>query len=316
VTRSILNPQEPKPTTLRERLGALLARRGLAVLAGALGVLALASLAWVLYARRELSAQQVYERLEPSTVRESTVASDEPTPTPMPTRTSAPTPTAAVPAPTLAPAQELAISAYELSGDSLAQARSDYELRLAQLPQILNETFDSATTKQSWHESYEDEGRRIRLVNRYYELLVKPPNTIASNYWDGRALGQEYLVQLDVAVSTPGSYAGILFDRQDERNYSVFMIGDSTWYATTFQDGVQIDARSGEYRSAAIVGGGNTNQLRVVRSPERSEFWVNNTLVGEMQPGAVSNGNVGLAGASGSEVPATLIFDNLYIWTR
>jgi S1-C subfamily serine protease len=214
-------------------------------------------------------------------------------------------------------AQASLINTYAMQGAELEAARNDYDQRLGQYPQILNETFDSATTKRQWREFYEDDSRRIRLINRYYELLIKPQNTIVPDHWDQQALGQDYLVQLDVAVSTPDSYSGILFDYQDGENYSLFAIGSNdSWLTITYQAGEVLDERSGTFSSTAIIGGGNTNQVRVFRTPEVVQFWVNHTLVGEVPPGPLSGGNVGLVGVSGDQVPATVIMDNLYIWTR
>lgn len=232
----------------------------------------------------------------------STTAEPAQTPTEMPAES---TPEASV------------IQTYELSGADLEQVRNDYDQRLGQYQQIYQETFDSATTKQRWSEFDENDVRRTRLVNGYYELQIKSNNYIIPDHWDQQALGENYLVQLDVAIQTQGSYAGILFDYQDDQNYSAFTIGsDNSWNLVTFQADEFVQSRSGEYPSTAVIGGGKTNQLRVLRTPDTIQFWVNHTLVGEMPSGPSKGGYIGLAGVSGDQVPSTLIMDNLYVRTR
>jgi hypothetical protein len=54
--------------------------------------------------------------------------------------------------------------------------------------------------------------------------------------------------------------------------------------------------------------------LRVVRSPQSVEFWINNTPVGTAQAGPFDGGYAGMVAMSAEDAPITVIIDNMYVW--
>jgi S1-C subfamily serine protease len=207
------------------------------------------------------------------------------------------TPTAA-PQPTAAPTTFQAI---HLDEAELQQARDDYQTRLARSQWILEETFDNEASKTRW--------RRARLQNLTYRFNAPAGGFV--DPWIDRQLGSEYTVQIDVAPQTPGSMVGILYNWQDDNNWSAFMMaGEGVWVAMTMYQGEIIDLQEFDARDV-ILGGGNTNQIRVEHFSDRAVFWIRDAPVGVAAPGPFSGGYVGIAGRSG-----TIIADNMYVWTR
>jgi hypothetical protein len=96
---------------------------------------------------------------------------------------------------------------------------------------------------------------------------------------------------------------------------SQFLIrSDNAWELRTIQNGVLVEERSGVFSTETIQGAGGVNQLRVLRTPERVELWINDTPVGTAAAGPQSGGYVGIAAMSGDTVPVSVIVDNLYVW--
>lgn len=60
---------------------------------------------------------------------------------------------------------------------------------------------------------------------------------------------------------------------------------------------------------------GDINTLRVVRSPEALQFWINNSLVAVMTEAPFPGGAIGVAASGGPDQvgPARLIADNFRV---
>jgi serine protease Do len=243
--------------------------------------------------RRATGNQQVQELRGPMTLGEPDPADElvlhnpVPTPTPEPTATTAP---------------ETSFQAIRLEGADLEQAREAYNARLAQSQWILEEVFSSEASKRRW--------LRARLLHSTYQFAA--PREGFGDPWMEQRLGGAYTVQLDVAPQSPGSMVGILYNWQDNHNWSAFMMaGEGVWIAVTMYQGEIIDLQEFDARHA-IIGGGNVNQIRVEHFADGSAlFWINHEPVGIAASGTLSGGHVGIAGANG-----TIIVDNLYVWTR
>ncbi len=217
------------------------------------------------------------------------------------------------------PASESAISPLPaLDQAELQQARDTHNNLRGQLRQVIFETFDRGNvTRASWPEG-ESSTTIARLRNNVYELTLKEPETINNFYWlegDSSGLfGSNYVLELDVAFSSPGQPGGvgIIFDGQANNDGSAFLIGsDGTWQVFSFIDGVFAEEWSSPaYSTSAIIDG--VNQLRVVRLADGTQFWINNTPVGVMAPGPFNGGYGGVVVLSGSAAsgPVTVLADN------
>jgi len=191
--------------------------------------------------------------------------------------------------------------AIHLDSAQIQQARDQYAVHKASLRQVLHDTFDNEDTKRRW--------RFERLRHSTYRFNAPP--SLFTDPWDQQRLGNEYIVQLDVVPQTPGSMVGILYNWQDDKNWSAFMItGEGTWYAVTKQNDTIIDQKQFEAQDY-IIGGGNVNQIRVEHTTDRVQFWINDTPVGRAESRPFSSGYVGIAGKNG-----TIIADNLLVLTR
>jgi serine/threonine protein kinase len=243
--------------------------------------------------------------------------------TPLPTGTASPTamptatpePTATAPAATV----DVASDVEPLTGlDSAAVEswRQAYQERLATHTLRLQETFDTPGLHTRWREYNDTPQFSQRITNFYYEVLLKQPNTTFIDYWSQRRLGNNYLVQLDVAFASPGlmSSVGIVYDMQDNANMAQFLIsGDGTWEHRMIREGAFVAQHSGTFPTDTIQGA-DPNQLRVVRSPESVEFWINNTPVGTAQAGPFDGGYAGMVAMSAEDAPIVVLIDNMYVW--
>lgn len=201
---------------------------------------------------------------------------------------------------------------------TLQQARDNHNSLRGQLRQIIFETFDRGnTTRASWPEG-EGSTTIARLRNNVYELTIKEAGTINNFYWlegDSSGLfGSNYILELDVAFSSPGQPGGvgIMFDGQANNDGIAFLINsDGSWQVISFVDGAFAeDWSSPAFSTSAIIDG--VNQLRVVRLADGTQFWINNTPVGVMEPGPFNGGFGGVVAVAGSAAsgPVTVLADN------
>jgi S1-C subfamily serine protease len=230
--------------------------------------------------------------------------------------TEQPAPTAA---PDATPAAESAISPLPpLDEGALQQARANHNNLRGQLRQVIFETFDRGNvTRASWPEG-ESNTTIADLRNNVYELTLKEPGTINNFYWlegDNNGLfGSNYVLELDVAFSSPGQPGGvgIVFDGQTNDDGIAFLISSAgNWQIVSFIDGAFAeDWSSPAFSTSTIIDG--VNQLRVVRLAEQTEFWINNTPVGVMDSGLFNGGFGGVVALSGPEAsgPVTVLADN------
>lgn len=226
---------------------------------------------------------------------------------------AAPSP-APTPAPTAAPPAPAPLSALpELAPAELQAARDAHAAQRATFRELFFDTFDNEATKARWTPT-DAAGATRRLIYSYYQIALKGPNTITLDAWRERPLGQSYIVELAVALPTPGGAVGISFDQQpDISGTSYFTLGaDGTWQVATFQNGALVPERFARAATRAFVGGGGTNYLRVVRTPTETTFWVNDEPVARALPGPFAGGFVGIVGIGGPELagPVTVIADN------
>lgn len=224
--------------------------------------------------------------------------------------------TAPRPAPTPAPAPAAAVGS--LDPGALQAAREALAAERALQRELLFETFDSETTKTRWRPGDDAAGAR-ELVFAYYRLSLKQPGAVVSDAWADRLLGARYIVELEVALpQSGGAAAGIAFDQQADGNgLSTFMIGaDGSWQLASFQGGALVPGRYARGFSPAFVQGGGTNFLRVVRLPEGTQLWLNDTLVAQADPGPFQGGHAGVIAIAGPEPlpqPAQVIVDNFRV---
>jgi S1-C subfamily serine protease len=217
------------------------------------------------------------------------------------------------------PAAESSISPLPpLDPASLQQARDNHNALRGRLRQIIFETFDRGNvTRASWPEG-ESSTTLARLRNNVYELTLNQPETIHNFFWlegdsSGR-FGRNYILELDVAFGASGQPGGvgIVFDGQANDDGSAFFINsDGSWQVVSFVDGAfSADWSSSAFSTSTIIDG--VNQLRVVRLAEGTEFWINNTPVGVMEPGPFNGGSGGVVAVSGSAAsgPVTVLADN------
>jgi hypothetical protein len=203
-----------------------------------------------------------------------------------------------------------------LESAALESWRQDYQNRLTTYTLRLQETFDTAGLHTRWREYNDTPQFRQRIINYYYEVQLKQPNTTFIDYWSQRRLGNDYLVQLDVAFESPGlkSSVGIVYDMQDNANMAQFLISsDGTWEHRMIRGGAFVAQHSGTFSTESIQGAA-PNQLRVVRSPESVEFWINDTPVGTAQAGPFDGGFAGMVAMSAEDAPITVLIDNMYVW--
>jgi S1-C subfamily serine protease len=242
-------------------------------------------------------------------------------PTAEPALPAAPTAEPALAAPTAEPALAAAPPAPvaalpELAPAELQAARDAHAARRAAFRELFFDTFDNEATKARWTPT-DDAGATRRLIYSYYQLTLKGPNTLTLDAWRERPLGQQYIVELAVALPAPGGTVGISFDQQsDNSGVSSFTLGaDGAWQVATFQNGALVPERFARGLARAFVGGGGTNYLRVVRTPAETTFWVNDEPVARALPGSPAGGFVGIVGIGGPALagPTTVIADNFRV---
>jgi S1-C subfamily serine protease len=281
----------------------------------------------------QLNGRELEPLAQPTLLAQQPSVTSAPTTPPTAVPTAAPTtpPTAAPAAPTAPPTAALTSTPTperdiptaarisdlnDLSDTDIQTSRQSYQASLNLRQNRLSETFDRPATKRLWREYNDTAAFTQRLVNSYYEITLREPAYAFTDYWDAQQLGDSYLVQLDAAFGAEAglSKVGILFDMQDSTTMSQFLIrSDNAWELRTIRNGVLVPERSGVFSTETIQGAGGVNQLRVVRTPEQVEFWINDTPVGTVVAGP-QRGYVGIAAMSGEVVPVSVIVDNLYVW--
>ena len=231
---------------------------------------------------------------------------------PAATQGAAPT---APPAPTATPLPAPVAAVTEAGPAEQEAARAALAAERARHQELFFDTFDNEATKRRWRPT-DDAGARRELIYSYYRMLLKQPGAVTADAWGDRALGPRHIVEVDVALPPTGTAAvGIAYDQQaDGSGLSYFVVGaDGTWQHASFQGGAPVPGRYLRGASPAFVAGGGTNRLRVVRLPEGTQLWLNDTLVARADPGPFPGGHAGVIAIAGPESlpgPATMIADN------
>lgn len=201
---------------------------------------------------------------------------------------------------------------------SLAQARQGWR-------QAVFEVFSTNQTKYHFREQ-----DFARFRGGEYELTIDKPNQLRSTLWQQhdrpdlranvpRDPGPHYIVEADVAFKTFDSTTGvgIVVDQQANDDGIAFLVNrDNTFQILTWLDG-KVTRRFSSERVAWAAMRGDTNTLRVVRTPEGLQFWINDAPVALMEKSPFPGGGVGVAILGGADLaaPARAIADNLRIET-
>lgn len=209
-----------------------------------------------------------------------------------------------------------------LDPTELQNARAAFAALRAPYRQSLFDTFDNEGTKGRWT-PVNDVAFSRQLVHSYYELRLNQPNLTTADIWRDPALGNDYIIELAVALNPSGAgrtAAGVIYDAQPDGNsFSAFLIGsDGTWETVTFQNQAVMPERFVRGATSAIVGGQGANILRVVRLPNETQLWVNDTPVATLTPGPFAGGVLGVmvTADSAAGAPSGAIVDNLLVLTK
>lgn len=209
-----------------------------------------------------------------------------------------------------------------LDPTELQNARAAFAALRAPYNQSLFDTFDNEGTKSRWT-PVNDVAFSRQLVYSYYELRLNQPNLTTADIWRDPALGNDYIIELAVALNPSGAgrtAAGVIYDAQPDGNsFSAFLIGsDGTWETITFQNQAVMPERFARGQTNAIVGGQGTNILRVVRLAHETQLWVNDTPIATLTPGPFAGGALGVmvTADSAAGAPSGAIVDNLLVLTK
>lgn len=194
------------------------------------------------------------------------------------------------------------IIAYQSVSEEQSQNEQQrFEELVASSSVLLEESFD---TPERWQPA--DLGGIVRRhAGNYYELTLNGKQALATDLLRGAQLGNSYLVQLDVLLdgdAQPTS-GGIVFDAQGDTDSAIYFLvrSDGQWEITTRRGGNNDPALSLAAPTQALQPN-ETNQLRVLRTPEYSQFWINGVPVGAMV-NIYNGGQVGVAGYAGTREP-------------
>lgn len=255
----------------------------------------------------------------PSGLAATTTArpTSRPTRTPRPVLTPSPISTATA-EPTLTPAAtELPLEA--LPPGVLQATAEAYTVLRREYGEILFDTFDNEATKRRWPQ-FRDAQAFAQLRDSLYAVTIREPGVTRRMLWGERRLGNNYIVEMDVAFQTPNAAVsvGILFDAQgDNQSMAVFEIfNDGYWMINTFANGAQLDELSTiQTPTSFIVPGDGTNQLRVVHTPDAVQLWVNNRLVSTLPASPFDGGYIGIVVSSRDRLSTsgTVLIDNLRV---
>lgn len=206
----------------------------------------------------------------------------------------------------------------QLPAAELAARQQAVQNQLAEAEQRLNETFDTRATRTRWLRDNNTANLRHRLIHEYYELTLKKPQVGLVDPWNHRRLGDTYIVAMDIAFAQPTLFsgAGIVYDMLNNRNFSQFIVySDGTWEVRTVAEDEIVSSRSGTFSTTALRKT-EVNNLRVVRQPDKVEFWLNNIPVGTApaDENIPARYYIGITGTSGDDAPVTVLIDNLFVW--
>lgn len=242
---------------------------------------------------------------------EATTAAQAQTATALAIPTSTPTPVV----PALVPG---ALETALIPAEEIELRRTSHSALVASYRLLRQETFDSPQTKKRWNENRNDPAAPRRFSGSY-QLAVSPSALANSDFWRERGLGASYIVELDVSLPTPGTWAGIRFDAAGDgsadRTFAVSDMG--TWQLITRRSGQADSALTTMAQtSGAIRGASEINTLRVVRLPHEIQLWVSNTPVAVIPVDVPGGGQVGVAGLADGRLagPAIVHVDNFKIW--
>jgi S1-C subfamily serine protease len=240
-------------------------------------------------------------------------------PAPVLAPTAVPAPPAPTAAPTVPPPPPSLVSPQPKFDDATLQnLRAAHDARQAGYAQVVFDTFDNEGTKARWSPNDDAVGSR-QLVNSTYLLSVKQPNSGNLDAWRAGPMGNNYIVELATAFASQGPRVavGIAYDIQDNGDFSAFVIGsDGTWEVLTVANQAIVTDRYARAATDTIFGNQMPNTLRVVRLPDQSQFWINNTLVATVPAGPAAGGRVGVLATTGAEAlpaPVSVIVDNLLV---
>ncbi|MCG8351843.1 MAG: hypothetical protein MI924_29105, partial [Chloroflexales bacterium] len=167
-----------------------------------------------------------------------------------------------------------------------------------QYTELMFDTFDNEATKQRWRQ-FDQAQVQASLRDSLYAIKFKQPGFTIYPSWVEQRLGNNYIVELDVAFATPNLplSVGIAFDNQNQGDNVIFfeIFNNGAWQTRVYQNGALIEAASiSRTVEPAIVGGDGTNQLRVVRLPDTAQLWINSRLVGAIPADLFDGGYVGI----------------------
>ncbi|GAB4127451.1 MAG: hypothetical protein Fur005_34900 [Roseiflexaceae bacterium] len=256
-------------------------------------------------AEQDATATALVVTPEPS--EPSPTAPPQPTPSEAPTATSAPSPTA-VP--------QLVVTTF--SPEQAQTARSQHDSQVAQYQRLLFESFEEGDrTKERWAHSID--GRALR--NNRYELLIETPNTYNFDLWKQQPpLGPNYTAELEVRFLSLATFSriGLAFDVQDDttKNWLYLIGSDGFWYIFRNEQLVG----SGQLPEKFAIADNTPYVLWVWRLESGIQFFFNGELIGvvpsETLAGDYPIGRVGVVGVSGrnaSDVPVTVVVDNMLV---
>jgi hypothetical protein len=232
-----------------------------------------------------------------------------PTQTPLPTAEPSPTP---MPAATELPLEALPQGVLQATAEAYTVLRSNYT-------EVLFDTFDNNATKLRWPQ-FTDAQAFARLRDNLYAVTMREPGVTRRMLWGERRLGNNYIVEMDVAFQTPNAAVsvGMVFDAQgDNQSMGIFEVfNDGYWMLNTFVNGTQLAELSTiQTPTSFIVPGDGTNQLRIVRTPEAIQVWVNNRLVNILPASPFDGGYIGIVVSSRDRLSTsgTVLIDNVRV---
>jgi eukaryotic-like serine/threonine-protein kinase len=246
---------------------------------------------------------------------EAIAPTDEPTEEPTEEPTAEPTEE-----PTPEPPADLVSATFSAEEAQTARTTHDSEVKAYQ--RLLFESFEEGNrTKARW--AHSTEGRR--LVNNRYELTIDIPSTYNFDLWKQQPdnLGEAYTIESEIRFLTLDQFArvGVAFDVQEDTTQNwLYLVGsDGNWYI--FRNEERIG--SGPLPDQFSINADTPYVLWVWRLPTGVLFFFNGELVAFITSEVIGpdypTGRVGVVGVSGredSDVPVTVVVDNLLVARR
>jgi eukaryotic-like serine/threonine-protein kinase len=257
-------------------------------------------------AQAEQDATSTAEAIEP-TEEPTTEPTEEPTTEPTEEPTTEPT----------EPPADLVASTF--TAEEAQTARTTHDTEVKSYQRLLFESFEEGNrTKARW--AHSAEGRR--LVNNRYELTIDIPSTYNFDLWKQQPanLGETYTIESEVRFLTLDQFArvGVAFDVQADTTQNwLYLVGsDGNWYI--FRNEERIG--SGVLPEQFSINADTPYVLWVWRLPTGVLFFFNGELVAFITSETIGpdypTGKVGVVGVSGredSDVPVTVVVDNLLV---